>query len=180
MTDAPADLARSTARRLGTDETVARCVTLLAHGDPFAETDFLVSLSGAAAASEMSRRTPDDDPTLLYWPRVWAARALVYVWSEDAVPAVVAALGDDAWRVREMAAKVVVAHEVGAAGDALVPLLTDPVPRVRSAAARALGTVGEAEHAPALRAAAGDDDPDVRRRVAAALTALSRRLDRPL
>ncbi|HEY3505315.1 MAG TPA: HEAT repeat domain-containing protein [Actinocatenispora sp.] len=180
MADAPADLARRTARRLGTDETVARCVALLRHGDPFAEVDFLVSLSGAAAASEMSRRTPEDDPARLYWPRVWAARALVYVWADAATPAVVGALTDDAWRVREMAAKVVVAHQLGAAGDALVPLLSDPVPRVRVASARALGVVGEVEHAPALRAALGDGDADVRRRASAALAALARRVDREL
>ena len=180
MRETPAELARRTARRWGVDETVARCVLLLRHGDPFAEVDFLVLLAGVAAQSEMRHRTPDDDPALLYWPRVWAARALRYVWTDAAVPAVLGALGDDAWRVREMAAKVVAAHQIGAAGDRVVPLLSDPVPRVRAAAARALGTVGEAEHAPALRAAADDPEPAVWRQARAALRSASARLDRDL
>ncbi|MEV0843345.1 HEAT repeat domain-containing protein [Actinocatenispora sera] len=176
----PAELARATEQRLGTDEMVARCVALLQHGDPFAEVEFIVWLAGASAENEMRLRTPEDDPSLLYWPRVWAARALVYVWDDAAIPAVLDALGDRAWRVREMAAKVVISHEIGAAGDRLVPLLSDPVPRVRIAAARALGVVGEAEHAPALREAVADDQDQVVARAEAALRAMSRRLDRNL
>lgn len=38
---------------------------------------------------------------------MWAARSLLYAWDVEAVPAVLGALGDEAWRVREMAAKVV-------------------------------------------------------------------------
>ncbi|BCJ33727.1 hypothetical protein Athai_12300 [Actinocatenispora thailandica] len=180
MGETPAELARATARRLGVDETVARCVALLRHGDPFAEVEFLVWLADESAASEMRLRTPEDDPSLLYWPRVWAARALVYVWDDAAIPAVLDALGDDAWRVREMAAKVVIAHQLGAAGDLLVPLLSDPVPRVRAAAARALGVVGEAEHAPPLRKATADEEAQVSTRAEAALRTLSKRLDRDL
>jgi HEAT repeat protein len=79
-----------------------------------------------------------------------------------------------------MAAKVVIAHELGEAGDRLVPLLSDPVPRVRVAAARALGVVGEAEHAPALREATADDESQVSTRAQAALRSMSKRLDRDL
>ncbi|OLB64185.1 MAG: hypothetical protein AUI10_12170 [Actinobacteria bacterium 13_2_20CM_2_72_6] len=60
----------------------------------------------------------------------------------------------------------------------LAPLLADPVPRVRAAAARAVGAVGEAEHAPALRALS--KDPLVRDTAARALGRLADRLDRPL
>jgi HEAT repeat protein len=60
----------------------------------------------------------------------------------------------------------------------LAPLLADPVPRVRAAAARAVGAVGEAEHAPALRALT--KDPLVRDTAARALGRLAERLDRPL
>ena len=64
-----------------------------------------------------------------YWARVWAARALRYVWAESAAPAVVAALGDEHWRVREMAAKVVGDRELGEAAERLVGLLDDGTPR---------------------------------------------------
>ncbi|MDO8338469.1 MAG: hypothetical protein Q7T15_09480 [Microcella sp.] len=53
--------------------------------------------------------------------------------------AVASALGDEAWRVREMALKVVARHELVVDEAALVELLGDPVLRVRAQAARALG-----------------------------------------
>jgi hypothetical protein len=57
----------------------------------------------------------------------------------DAVTAaIIGALGDRAWRVREMAAKVVAAHRVGQALDAVAAIRDDPVPRVRVAAERAV------------------------------------------
>lgn len=57
----------------------------------------------------------------------------------DAAPdAIIGALRDPAWRVREMAAKVVAAHRVGQALDAVAALRDDPVPRVRAAAERAV------------------------------------------
>jgi HEAT repeats/HEAT repeat len=116
-----------------------------------------------------------------YWPRVWAARALLYAWTPVAVPAVLAGLGDPVWRVREMAAKVARRREVGEAADPLAALVADATPRVRVAAVRALAMVGEAEHAAAIReAAAGDPEPAVRRAAATALGGLARRLDRPL
>ena len=51
---------------------------------------------------------------------------------------IIGALGDRAWRVREMAAKVVAAHRVGQALDAVAAIRDDPVPRVRVAAERAV------------------------------------------
>lgn len=51
--------------------------------------------------------------------------------------AVLAALGDDAWRVREMAAKVIAKRRLGEALPAVAALRADPVPRVRAAATRA-------------------------------------------
>jgi HEAT repeat protein len=76
-----------------------------------------------------------------YWPRVWAARALLYAWDESATEAIVRATADESWRVREMAAKVVRRHRVHAAFSAVVRLRTDPVPRVRAAAERAVMVV---------------------------------------
>ncbi len=46
-------------------------------------------------------------------------------------------MGDGHWRVREMAAKVIARHKIGAALSAVAELRDDPVPRVRSAAERA-------------------------------------------
>jgi HEAT repeat protein len=54
---------------------------------------------------------------------------------------VIAALADEAWRVREMAAKVVARRRLGDALTAVAALQQDPVPRVRAAAARALAVL---------------------------------------
>jgi len=123
-------------------------------------------------------RVADDQD---YWPRTWAARALLYAWDDgvdELVPAVVAALADPAWRVREMAAKVVARREVGQAGEALLPLVEDEVPRVRAAAVRALGLVGEVEALDAARDAQDDPDPAVHRAAELAVRRLQERLDR--
>lgn len=73
-----------------------------------------------------------------YWPRVWAARGLLYVWEDRATPAIVRATADEAWRVREMAAKVIARHQVDDALEAVTGLRDDQIARVRSAAARAI------------------------------------------
>lgn len=73
-----------------------------------------------------------------YWPRSWAARGLLYVWDDSATPAIVRATVDEAWRVREMAAKVIARHRVGDALPAVAALRDDPTPRVRAAAQRAV------------------------------------------
>jgi HEAT repeat protein len=52
--------------------------------------------------------------------------------------AIVGALGDGHWRVREMAAKVAARHRIESAQPALAQLLTDENARVRAAAARAV------------------------------------------
>ncbi len=54
------------------------------------------------------------------------------------MPAVMAALGDDEWRVREMAAKVVARHQLGDALLIVADLCNDPNQRVRAAPSRAL------------------------------------------
>lgn len=116
-----------------------------------------------------------------YWARVWACRALLYVWDDSAGPAVVAALDDDHWRVRELAAKVITQREVPDAADRLAGLITgDGTPRVRAAACRALAAVGEGEHLPVLAGAAGDPDRLIAVAAERALDRLRRRLDRDL
>ena len=115
-----------------------------------------------------------------YWPPVWAARGLLHIWDPLATSAIVDSLGHHHWRVREMAAKVVRQWEVGDAAEALIPLVSDGVPRVRLAAVRALARVGEAEHAEPVRAAAHDPDRSVAVAAERALAQMSRRLDRDL
>jgi HEAT repeat protein len=119
-------------RRRGEAEVVAGCVALLGGGD--ADHAFAYALGGPAADSVLGPHPRRDQR---YFLRVWAARALLYAWDDSARDAVLAALGDDAWRVREMAAKVIAKRRLGEALPAVAALRADPVPRVRAAATRA-------------------------------------------
>jgi HEAT repeat protein len=114
-----------------------------------------------------------------YWPQVWGARALLYAWDDSAGPAVARGLDHEAWRVREMCGKVIAARELPYP-DAIVPLLSDEVARVRVVAARALGSIGEYEHVVQLRSLDADRDIAVRRAVDRALVAGALRLDREI
>jgi hypothetical protein len=73
-----------------------------------------------------------------YWPRVWAARGLLHAWDDRASAAIIQATNDPAWRVREMAAKVIARHRIDDAFTAVALLRNDQVPRVRAAAERAV------------------------------------------
>jgi len=117
--------------RRGREAVLADCLALL-HG----ETDphLVRSLTGAGADKYFDGREHTDT----YWFRVWALRGLLWAWDDRATGPVCAALADEHWRVREMAAKVAARHVLGPAFDALTVLRDDPVPRVRSAAERAL------------------------------------------
>jgi hypothetical protein len=118
--------------RRGTAKVVAGCIALLQGED--VDDDFILALGGPGG-----HRVLDDGPEQRnqYWRRVWGARGLLYAWTDEAVDAVLAALADEHWRVREMAAKVVVKRRIGAAMDPVAALRGDPVPRVRAAAERA-------------------------------------------
>jgi HEAT repeat protein len=122
---------RECARR-GQDEVVAACVVLLAGGD--ADRSFIVAVGGPAAESVLGPHPRRDQR---YFLRVWAARALLYAWDDSAQDAVLTALADESWRVREMAAKVVARRTIGDALPVVAGMSADPVPRVRAAAARA-------------------------------------------
>jgi hypothetical protein len=98
----------------------------------------------------------------LYWPELWGARALNYVWSDAAAPAVIAGLGNQAWRVREMCARVAALRTIQAP-EALTALTTDDHARVRAAAARALAATGDATTQDTLEALLRDPDKEVRR-----------------
>ena len=161
---------------VGADAVVDWCVDLLAGGDwTDADAPGLDWIGGRSSVAMVAK-----DLDLGYWPRVWAARALLHGFRPQAEPAVVRGLSDDSWRVREMCAKIVRAHELGSAADELATRCADEVPRVRAAAVRALAAVGEAEQAEAVRGCLDDPEPSVRTAAAGALRALARRLDRPL
>jgi HEAT repeat protein len=115
---------------------VARCVALLRGGD--ADLEFARAIGGPAADSVLGPHPRRDQR---YFLRTWAARALLYAWDEAAADAVVAALSDESWRVREMAAKAVARRRLGDALPAVAAVAQDPVPRVRAAATRALAVL---------------------------------------
>lgn len=113
-----------------------------------------------------------------FWPELWGARALLYVWDESAAPVIINTLSNPAWRVREMGARVAAARELPAASE-LALLLKDQVPRVRVAAAKALGTVGTVENMSGLRSLLKDPEIDVRRGAQQGLDALRKRFPKP-
>ncbi|MFY0407904.1 HEAT repeat domain-containing protein [Solicola sp. PLA-1-18] len=135
----------------------------------------LTFLAGDSAIYQMERGHLEER-VQTHWPRTWGARGLLYVWEDYAEPVVVAALHDDHWRVREMAAKVVLHHEVGSAAEALLDLIADEEPRVQVAAIRASGSVGESEHVAALDSLV-TRDTKVRVAASTAVRTLRRRLD---
>jgi len=150
---------------LGEDGVVTRALALIAGQN--AGEEFLLIVGG-----EHARGILEGAP-VLYWPELWGMRALLYVWNDTAVAAVTAGLQNQAWRVREMATRVAAARGLDVL-PVLSELLTDDVPRVRAAAARAVGTLGgEAELVkPLLK----DPEIDVRRGAQQALDAIRARL----
>jgi hypothetical protein len=133
----PKDAIRAECGRRGKQKVVAGCVALL-RTQPVDDA-LVLALGGDAAATVL-----DSGPVSAYWLRVWGARGLLWAWDDAAVSALLGALRDEHWRVREMAAKVVARNRVGAAFDALGPLCEDPVPRVAQAAQRALRVLAAA------------------------------------
>src|SRR6478609_9024076 len=101
--------------------------------------DDLVLALGGPPAKWVHTGEPSGPP---YWLRVWAARGLLYAWDDSARPAVLDALHDDAWRVREMALKVVARQCMQAASERVDELRNDPSARVREAADRTSRALG--------------------------------------
>ncbi len=118
--------------RRGRDEVVAGCIDLLEGGR--ADPQLILALGGPPARWTVTGEPSGPD----YWLRAWAARGLLWTWDDTALPAVTRALGDESWRVREMALKVVARHRLTDANAAADRLRQDPSPRVRAAASRAL------------------------------------------
>jgi hypothetical protein len=140
-------IAAECARPGGGLALIVGCVALLS-GRPDDVGDRLITVLGGEAAGEVLDGAAGGRSG--YWPRVWAARGLLHAWADPtteaastteadaATAAIIGALADDAWRVREMAAKVVARHRIGGAFEAVAPLRDDPIPRVRAAAHRAV------------------------------------------
>jgi HEAT repeat protein len=116
----------------GEPAVVAGCIALLRRQDV---DDRLLFALGGPVASIVIHDGPRQRNQ--YWRRVWGARGLLYAWSPEAAGPVTAALSDEHWRVREMAAKVIARRAIGEALSGLTALREDPVPRVRAAAERA-------------------------------------------
>lgn len=124
----PRQSVKGLAEQRGRAAVVQACIELLLGNEVDGET--ILGLGGPPARWAVDGGAPGPD----YWLRVWALRGLLWLWDESATAVVVDALTDDAWRVREMAAKVVARHRVDAALGALLGLREDPVARVRTAA----------------------------------------------
>ena len=166
--DAPTEERLAAAVAAFTEEGVVRRAIELVAGYNAGD-DFLLYVGGKHAQGLLNGAPP------LYWPELWGTRALLYVWDDSATEAVGAGLQNQAWRVREMAARVTAARELPFA-DVLGELLTDEVARVRASAARALGAVGTTEHLESLKPLLKDPEIDVRRGAQQGLDALRARL----
>jgi hypothetical protein len=118
-----------------------RCRNLLAGGtdDP----GFIETLGGVPAMHLLNAGIP---PGQDYWLRVWAGRGLLWAGAgpEDEA-SLRAALADPAWRVREMACKVVARHRLGELLDDVATLQEDANARVRAAARRAVVNIVDAD-----------------------------------
>ncbi len=123
--------------RFGRAEVVRRCFDLLAGGE---DHELSVILGGAHAQQLIANGIPEDQS---YWIRVWAARGLLWAGVGERAEDLRAALSDGSWRVREMTCKVVARHRLGDLLEDVAALETDPIPRVRAAAARAAARIIE-------------------------------------
>jgi len=126
--------------RRGESAVVTGCVALLRGQDV---DDGLLFALGGPTASGVIHDSPRQRNQ--YWRRVWGARGLLYAWMPEAAGAIVAALSDEHWRVREMAAKVIAKRKIGDALHEVTTLREDPVPRVRSSAERAVAVLTAAQ-----------------------------------
>lgn len=120
--------------RRGRSAVIVGCADLI---DGRVDEGFLIELVGSGADYVLH-----GGPVHAYWGRVWGARGLLWACEPDPDPVAVAALRvamrDEAWRVREMAAKVVARYGYGDLFEDVARLRVDDVPRVSAAAERAV------------------------------------------
>jgi hypothetical protein len=132
----PRDSIERECERRGKDKVVAGCMSLLNGGS--ADAELIYALGGPPARWVFTDEAPGPD----YWLRVWAARGLLWAWDDAALACIMTALDDDAWRVREMALRVVAKHRLADAAATVAPLRDDPSSRVASAATRTFARLG--------------------------------------
>lgn len=166
----PRELVAALRTHLTEADAAGRCADLLTGADPAGHADLLPYLAGRPGAAYPA------DGWGEHWPRVWGARGLLYLWDDSATDAVLAGLRDDAWRVAEMCLKVCALRDLPA-GDDAVRLAQHELPRVRTAAARALGEAGDVEHVTAVEDLVDDGSEEVRRAAHRALERMRARLD---
>jgi hypothetical protein len=159
------------AERVGVEAFVDECVALLDGADPAEHAEAVRFLGGRAAPGLLGGGWASS------WGRVWGARGLLHVFADRAGPAVVRGLADEQWRVAEMCLKVVARHDVEGAADAAAVLADHPLERVRAAALRALGVVGDTEHHEVVRGGLDDESSAVRLAATRADDRMRARLD---
>lgn len=164
--DSPQKRVAAAIEAIGEREVVDRAIGLL--GGLNVGEEFLIVAGGPHAKGLLDGAPP------LYWPEVWGARVLLYAWADDAKDAVAAGLQNQAWRLREMCARVAAARALDVA-PLLRELLTDDNARVRAAGAKALGEVGEASDADLLAKLFTDPEVEVRRAAQQAIARISAR-----
>jgi hypothetical protein len=157
--------------QVGNRQAALWCADLLEGADPHDYEPVLWYLGAQATPGVLSGRWE------LYWVRTWGARGLRYVWIDECAASIVSGLSDEHWRPAEMCLKVATLREIGEAGPGAVAWAGHELPRVRAAACRALGVVGDTEHVGVVEARLDDPQPEVRRAAARALAAMARRLD---
>ena len=171
MSDSPRETVAAMVARYGEDWVIAYCAGLLDGADPRLDEGALLQLGGNHARYELEHDQLD------HWPRVWAARAFLYVWSPDVTSSLVRALGDPAWRVAENAMRVMAKHEIAEGVEAAILLRDHELPRVRATVVRLVGVAGESDHAYVLFDALDDPEPSVRAAAERAIERMERRLD---
>jgi HEAT repeat protein len=167
----PKLLAAELEAHVGNRQAALWCAELLEGADPHEYEGMLWYLGAQATPGVLSGSWE------LYWVRTWGARGLRYVWVDDCASAIVAGLSDEHWRPAEMCLKVAVLRDIGEAGPGAVSWIDHELPRVRAAACRTLGAIGDTEHLAAVEGRLDDPHPEVRRAAARALAAMARRLD---
>lgn len=141
----------------------------LSHHNPLVRREAVTVvgwLKNPAALAELAElATHDVHPEV----RRAATGALGYASHEDVLPALLAALDDEVWQVREEAAHTLGKLKLAAAGDALIKRLKDPYWQVRIHVARSLGKLKALQATQPLIAALGHDISNLRKEAALAL-----------
>jgi hypothetical protein len=127
--------------RRGRDALIDGCIALLEGRDSEVDDGLVMALAGPTGHRVLTGESRADGAM---WKRVWGTRGLLWAWEPRATAALDIGLADEAWRVREMAAKVARRHLVGDLIPRLVALQNDPVKRVRLVANDAVRQITDA------------------------------------